>query len=47
MSISIYSFYNTVRIVNKELKAYYDVFQLNEDKLFIFIFLPRLKVFRN
>ena len=33
MSISIYSFYNNTGIVNNELKAYYDVFQLNEDKL--------------
>ena len=33
MSISIYSFVNDKKIVNKELKGYYDIIQLNEDKL--------------
>ena len=33
MSISIYSFINDKNISNSELKTYYDVIQVNEDKL--------------
>ena len=33
MSISIYSFVNDKNILDKELKEYYDIIQLNEDKL--------------
>ena len=33
MSISIYSFIDNKNISNSELKTYYDVIQVNEDKL--------------
>ena len=33
MSLSIYSFFNQVNILNPDLKDFYDIIQLNDDKL--------------
>ena len=33
MSTSIYSFINPNKLINSELKGYYDLIQVNEDKL--------------